>query len=260
MQDQENRYLRMTPLLNGDSPEISALVRERGWRGLSEHDRIGAAYDFVRNEIRFGYNFDDAIPATRVLADGYGQCNTKATLLMAILRALGIPCRLHGFTIRKSLQRGIVPELVYPIAPENIVHTWVEVRLDGRWIDLEGFIVDDDVLKALQRRFAARSDSLCAYGVGTDCLSAPGVEWAGKETYIQKTGINQDFGLYDDPDTFYLTHGQDLGWFRGLLFRYIIRRWMNRRVEAMRGGDIPHIPARPKNEGSRHMTRLEEAK
>ncbi len=43
----------------------------------SEYDRIGAAYDFVRNEILFGYNRTDAIPATEVLADGYGQCNTK---------------------------------------------------------------------------------------------------------------------------------------------------------------------------------------
>lgn len=41
----------------------------------------------VRDDIVFGYNIDDEIPASKVLADGYGQCNTKGTLFMALLRA-----------------------------------------------------------------------------------------------------------------------------------------------------------------------------
>ena len=43
----------------------------------------------------------------KVLADGYGQCNTKGTLFMALLRACNIPCRVHGFTIDKKIaERG----------------------------------------------------------------------------------------------------------------------------------------------------------
>ena len=37
------------------------------------------------------------------MADGTGQCNTKSTLLMALLRAVGIPWRFHGFAISKPL-------------------------------------------------------------------------------------------------------------------------------------------------------------
>jgi hypothetical protein len=234
------KYLAETPILDFRSDAIQALIAERGWSSLDPTARIGTAYDFVRNEILFGYNSDDALPASRVLADGYGQCNTKGTLLMALLRALDIPCRFHGFTIDKGLQRGVVPELVYPLAPRSIIHSWVEVLIDGNWINLEGFILDQGVLGALQETFPDRT-SLCAYGAGTDCLQAPPVEWSGQSTYIQKTGINHDFGVFDSPDDFYKDHRQ-LSGLRGLLYRLVIRHWMNRRVARIRQGHVPIIP------------------
>lgn len=234
--------LRVTSMLDFNSGAIKNLLSERGWAGLPSFERIGAAYDFVRNEIAFGYNASDDISASAVLKDGYGQCNTKASLLMALLRALEIPCRLHGFTIHKSLQRGVVPELVYRIAPDNILHSWVEVLHGGRWINLEGFILDQSFLNALQTRFSDKTNSLCGYGAGTDRLSAPPVAWIGEDTYIQKTGINADFGVFEDPDTFYASHQQSFGWLRGNLYRFLIRHWMNARVRRIRSGNVPTIP------------------
>lgn len=228
--------LARTPLLDLDHPALTALIARRGWAALPEAGRIGAAYDFVRDEVAFGYNRADAIPASEVLADGYGQCNTKAILLMALLRALGVPCRLHGFTIHKRLQKGVVPPLVYPIAPESILHSWVEIRHQGRWLDLEGFILDTAYLSALQRRFGP--GALCGYGAGTECLEAPGVAWRGESTYIQRTGINADLGLWDSPDAFYARHAQGFGGLRGWLYRHAIRHWMNTRVGRLRGHNL----------------------
>lgn len=219
---------------------IAKLITERGWMTLEPTERIGAAYDFVRNEILFGYNSDDTLPASQVLEDGYGQCNTKSTLLMALLRALEIPCRFHGFTIDKSLQRGVVPEMIYPLVPKNILHSWVEVYFKDRWINLEGFILDQDVLRSLKTTFPERT-SLCAYGAGTECLQNPNVVWSEIDTYIQKTGINNDLGVFDDPDAFYAVHRQLTAW-RGLLYRYMIRHWMNHRIAKIRSGKIPTIP------------------
>lgn len=244
-----SELLRSTPLLNYDHPAIGSLIDGHGWAELAPFDRIGAAYAFVRDEIAFGYNGDDAIPASAVLADGYGQCNTKATLLMALLRALGVPCRLHGFTIHKSLQRGVVPEVAYRIAPDDILHSWVEIEWNGEWVNLEGFILDRPFLASLQREFAGRS-SLCGYGAGTDCLADPRTEWTGTHTYIQRTGINRDLGLFDDPDAFYAGHRQRFGLVRGLLYRHAIRHWMNARVVAIRRGRVPAIPSDPKADGS----------
>lgn len=233
-------HLARTRLLDHDAPSIAKLIEERGWAELPRYNRICAIYDFVRNEIAFAYNRADDIPASEVLADGYGQCNTKGTLLMALLRGVGVRCRLHGFTIHKALQRGVVPELVYPLVPSEILHSWVEVDLGDRWVNLEGFILDAPFLQTLQQTFR-ETDSLCGYGVGTECLSAPPVTWSGNDTYIQKTGIVRDLGTYDAPDDFYAKRRQNLGFVRDLLYRRAIRHWMNARVRAIRRGVLPRV-------------------
>jgi len=233
---------KKTTLLDYTSPTLSALITQKGWRDLPLYERIGGVYGYVRDQIKFGYNIDDAIPASQVLRDGYGQCNTKATLLMALLRGVGVPNRLHGFTIHKNLQRGVVPPIVFPIAPESIVHSWVEIEFDGKWINLEGFILDKPYLTKLQRGFAD-TKILSGYGVGTRNLQSPNVGWAGKSTYIQNTAINQDFGLFDTPDDFYKEHRQDFSPLKGWFFRNILRHWMNARVRKIRNGHKP--PALP---------------
>src|SRR4030042_693437 len=110
------KYLEETKLLDYNSVIIANLVTNRGWREYSEEEKIRCVYNFVKDEIRFGYNETDRVPASKVLEEGYGQCNTKNTLFMALLRAVGIPCRFHGFTIDKALQKGIVSGIWYKLA------------------------------------------------------------------------------------------------------------------------------------------------
>ena len=141
-------WLQATTLLDFSDQSIRNLVEMRRWMQLPPKERLGAAYDFVRDEIAFGYNASDDLRASQVLADGIGQCNTKGTLLMALFRAVGIPCRLHGFTIDKRLQKGAVTGIAYVLAPQNILHSWIEAWLDDRWFRLEGFILDRRYLNA----------------------------------------------------------------------------------------------------------------
>ncbi len=222
-----------TPLLDYGHPALRALIAQRGWMALDEHDRIGAIYDFVRNDIAFGYNEADTLPASRVLADGIGQCNTKATLFMALLRATGIACRFHGFTIDKALQKGAITGVAYALAPRDIIHSWVEVQVQGQWINLEGFILDTSYLTSLQGLFPD-AKAFCGYGAATPNLQAPAVEWRGTNTYIQKDGINQDLGVFADPDAFYARHGENLSGVKRWLYRHVIRHWMNRNVARIR--------------------------
>ncbi len=233
-----SKLTQATKLLDYTGPGLSALITEKGWRDLPLYNRIGAVYDYVRDQIKFGYNVDDAIPASQVLKDGYGQCNTKATLLMALLRGVGVPSRLHGFTIHKNLQRGVVPPVAFPLVPESIVHSWVEIEYEGKWINLEGFILDQAYLSKLQSSFA-NVKQLSGYGVGTRNLQSPNIGWAGKSTYIQNTAINQDFGLFDTPDEFYKDHRQDLSPLKRWFFRNFLRHWMNARVRKIRSGYKP---------------------
>lgn len=229
-------------LLDFGSKPINELILQRGWEAPPEFERIGAVYDFVRDEIRFGYNTQDDIRASQVPRDGHGQCNTKAILLMALLRRLRIPCRLHGFIIHKALQRGVVPEIFYRFAPDDILHSWVEVRFDERWINLEGFIIDRTFLRSIQDRYTAETNDFGGYGIGTQNLADPPIDWAGRDTYVQNTGINRDLGVSDDPDSFYVRHSQRISSAKALLYRRLVRHLMNQRVHAIRSGDIPAIP------------------
>jgi len=234
MSTQDNLHLRETTLLDFSKESIVRLIDRRGWESLTVEQRIGAVYAFVRDEISFGYNVTDSIPASQVLVDGYGQCNTKTTLLMALLRAVGVPTRFHGATIHKLLQKGVVTGVFYWLAPRDIIHSWAEVLLDDKWVVLEGVILDKPYLAGLRKFLPDATDALLGYGVGTVRFRAPLIEWRGTDTQIQMTGVNRDFGVFDDPDTFYSKHGSNLSGLRAWLFRHWIRHAMNRRVSLIR--------------------------
>ncbi len=123
-----DNYLKETKLLNYNNNSMQRLILERGWKSLSEKNKILRIYNFVRDEIKFGFNVDDETPASDVIEDGYGQCNTKGILFMALLRAVGIPCRLHGFAISKGIQKGAITGIWYRMAPDELVHSWVEIH------------------------------------------------------------------------------------------------------------------------------------
>lgn len=231
-----NDYLSPTRLLDYHNRKIQKLISQRGWVMLSPKEKILSTYNYVRDEIVFGYNTDDAIPASKVLSDGYGQCNTKGTLFMALLRALKVPCRVHGFTIDKELQKGAMTGFVYKSAPDEIVHSWVEVLYEDRWLNMEGFILDMNYISALQEKFASCEGDFCGYGIATDDFKNPPVVWDGGDTYIQNKGIVQDFGVFDSPDELFKHHSQKLSPIKRFLFRHYGRHTMNHNVKKTRRG------------------------
>lgn len=229
-----NRYLQETIMLDYSDDNIQQLIRKKKWKSLSEFECLKAIYDFVRDEIPFGYNTDDDIPASRVLADGYGQCNTKGTLFMALLRACGIPCRVHGFTIDKKLQKGAMTGIVYKNAPTNIFHSWVEVYFENKWYELEAFILDKEYLRKLQKQYSDCTGGFCGYGVAVKDFKNPIVDFDRNNTYIQSEGINQDFGVYDSPDVLLKEHHQEMSAIKRFAYKHIGRHLMNRNIKKIR--------------------------
>lgn len=230
-----NQYLKETALLDFNHHKIIALVDSRGWNTLSIDERIRQIYTFVRDEILFGYNESDDIPSSQILNDHFGQCNTKGTLFMSLLRATNIPCRIHGFTIDKKVQKGIITGLVYRLSPKEFLHSWVELFYQDTWICLEGIIIDKGFLTGVQNLFPNQSNSFCGYGIATSSLQNPLIDWEGKDTFIQDKTIVQDFGVFDSPDAFYRKHGTNLARLKRFLYRHIIRKRMNSKVRKIRG-------------------------
>ncbi len=201
---------------------------------MGEFERIKAIYNYVRDDVLFGYNIDDGISASKVLADGYGQCNTKGTLFMALLRACNIPCRVHGFTIDKSLQKGAMTGFVYRNAPKSIFHSWVEINFENQWYELEAFILDKTYIKKLQERNPECRGAFCGYGVAVKDFRNLSIEFDRNNTYIQSEGINQDFGVYDCPDELLKEHHQEISAFKAFAYRHIGRHLMNRNIRKIR--------------------------
>lgn len=229
-----NNYLKETKILDYSHYSIQKLIKDRKWNQLDKIARIKAIYNFVKDEIKFGYNLADDISASAILKNGYGQCNTKATLLMTLLRAVGIPNRIHGFTIDKALQKGAITGIWYKLSPRNILHSWVEILVEEKWYFLEGVILDKQYLIKLQEKNSNCKTTFCGYGAYTDNFKNPPVDWHLNNTFIQNKGINQDFGLFDTPDEFYAKHQQKLNIFEKFFFQNIVRHTMNRNVENIR--------------------------
>lgn len=229
-----NNYLQNTRMLDFYSPSIQELVSQKGWHHLSENDKIADIYNFVRNEITFGYNSSDDIPASQVLLDGYGQCNTKSTLLMALLRAVNIPCRIQGFYIDKKMQKGALTGITYVFAPKKIVHAWTEVYFEGKWVALEGVIIDDKYLHQVKGRLCRLDGGYIGYGIAVEKKDQMDVCWRGQSTYIQSFSITDELGIYNNPDLFFEKYHNTNGFIIKILFNRL-RKKINKRLDDIRG-------------------------
>lgn len=230
-----DKYLAETTMLDYSNKNIQQLIMDKRWKEKDTFECLRCIYNFVRDEILFGYNIDDSIPASRVLEDGYGQCNTKGTLFMALLRACGIPCRVHGFTIDKRLQKGAMTGLVYRKAPKNIFHSWVEVYFENKWYELEAIILDQEYLMKLRKIKSDCTGPFCGYGIAVKDFQNIIIDFNRNNTYIQSEGINQDFGVYESIDELLKEHHQEMSVVKSFLYKNIGRHLMNHNIRRIRG-------------------------
>ena len=140
---------------------------------------------------------------------------------------------MYNFYITKKLQYGAIRGIIYKISPNEILHTWVELKYDNVWYDMEGLILDFDYLSSVKKHFGGKG-SLCSYAIGVDDLEQTLEKWDKCSTYIQKTGIIKDLGIYDSPDEFYQKYNQKLNFFKRFLYKFLIRHIINRNVKQIR--------------------------
>ena len=228
------KYLKDTAMLNFYAQEIVDLINTHKWNDLYEFDKIGAIYDYVQNKILLGYNKYDNLSATQVLTDGIGQCNTKATLIMALLRAVGIPCRLHGTKVTKVFQRSLMPKVMAKLAPHLIVHTWAEAYYKGEWLSLEGVITDKAYIYGLQKLNPECKGKFFDYAVAVEDFSNLQIDWNGKNTMVQQQAVVEDLGVFNTPDEFYSIYKQTYHGIKKFMYENIGRKIMTKKVAKIR--------------------------
>lgn len=168
----------------------------------NEREAAVRLHDFVRDSIRFGvtHRFDDATPE-QTLEAGAGHCNPQGRLLVALLRALDIPARMHFVWIRMEVLRGLFPPLFsgFPYAGQ---HAYVEVDLEGETQNIDSFIVDSPLQRGAVARLR-RENRLMGYGTHVDGK----VNWqADGDAFSQLVGSEMllgDVGPVEDVEAFF---------------------------------------------------------
>ena len=126
--------LRATTMVNSNHPRIQAFVAEHG-KGRDQREQAVALYYAVRDGFKYDpYRIDlteQGMSASTVLEQGAGWCVTKATLLTAACRALGIPSRLGFADVRNHLSTQRMRETMQ--TDVFIWHGYSEIWLDGCW-------------------------------------------------------------------------------------------------------------------------------
>jgi Transglutaminase-like superfamily len=171
-----------------------------GARG--DRERAVRIHDFVRDEIKFGWStgfYDQR--ASEVLSAKIGYCNTKSTLFVAMLRAAGIEARQHFVNIDAA----IILDFLNP-GTSYVDHSYAGVRIDGRWLKVDSYIVDRPLANAARARLQ-REGKIIGYGAHRNGTS----DWDGTtdafSQFVNDSAhprlTTKDFGVYDDVHAFY---------------------------------------------------------
>ncbi len=127
-------HLAATPAIDCDHPAVQAFARQHA-RGSTERERAVTLVHAVRDGFRYDPYRIDLSPAgmraSTVIANGYGWCVPKATLLAAVARATGIPARLGFADVRNHLSTERLRETMK--TDLFIWHGYTELWLDGAW-------------------------------------------------------------------------------------------------------------------------------
>ena len=224
-----------TKLADDDHPLVLATAQRLTRGRKTPRDTLRALFYFVRDEIRFGYpKKGDIVKASETIRLGLGQCNTKAPLLVALARAAGLEARTHFSTIDKNIQRGIFPEWLFERMPDELSHSWVEVRIDGRWRRIDSFINDRDFYLAGRRALRERG---WRTGFSISCESGESDPELNidEERFVQMDAVTGDHGTYDEPADYYRgpSYLNRPGTLTLLAYRLVVGL-ANRKVAAMR--------------------------
>jgi hypothetical protein len=232
-EESAERWLVNTPLLDIEHPKIRLLALRLTQLQQGDSNKALACYRYV-HELPFACLPDgNSVSALTVLRRGKGDCHTKSTLLVAMLRAIEIPARLRFLTLRADFLRGVIDLGELPIE-----HCCVEVLLDGRWAAIDSHVMDPLLTRAALIQLENEGRDL---GYGMHRRGA--TDWDGEHQAFSPIVADDpaslplhDWGPFDDPYQFYSAIPAPRDWLglRGRLTWMVGARLVNRRVKALR--------------------------
>jgi transglutaminase-like putative cysteine protease len=226
------KWLGNTPLLELEHPKIRVLATRLTQLKSTPRLKALALFSYIRT-LPFGAAADSTgTSAMAVLKAGKGDCHTKGTLMVALLRAAHVPARMRFVTMKPDFLHGIID------TGGPIEHAYTEVLLDGGWQSLDSYVVDVKLAVAAKSQLQREGRKL-GYGMHVDGH----VTWDGMSDSFGQFTQNDpgsmplhDWGVYDDPYQFYSStpYVQNrLGW--PMRVKWLLgSRMVNRKVNLLR--------------------------
>ncbi|HTW41697.1 MAG TPA: MMPL family transporter [Solirubrobacteraceae bacterium] len=161
--------------------------------GLAERDGCGeqaalavAAFEFVRDSVLYAFG-PWGVSASETLACKEGTCTNKANLLVALLRAAGIPSAYGVMRVNARKYFGVIgPSFLTRYASPESVHIYCAAFLHGRWVKCD---------PSTDRELASRTARFCR----ETCL----VQWDGEHDsldFLDPRHVYADLGLFANLD------------------------------------------------------------
>jgi len=142
-------YLKPTKYVDCQHPQIKELSKKLTHSCKSEIKKIEKLFKWVKENIKFEFGYW-GFKASEVLQRKTGMCTTKATLLIALLRATGIPA---GYGILRVITKDFYGELMCPsfekLVSPRTVHVFVGVYLNNKKLIICDPSVDKELANSL---------------------------------------------------------------------------------------------------------------
>ncbi|MBB1646419.1 transglutaminase-like domain-containing protein [Sphingobacterium spiritivorum] len=232
------KYLKETQILDYNHPSIQRIVNQRYWKDFDTIFRIKAIYNYVRDEIKFAYESHSTSSSSQVILNGYGDNNTKSILLMSFLRAVGVPTRVHGFIVSKSLIASVPKDIWYKVLPNKFRHSLVEIYVESDWYILEGIMLDKDYLDGLTKVYNEPECENLFLGLKA---SQEDIDFENlkvnpllKKSIIKQEYILEDLGVFESPDKFYFRYPKQSNTIKIFFFKNLVRHLLNKQIDKIR--------------------------
>lgn len=194
---------KVEKLADFNHPIVMKKAKDLSKGAVSDRERLEKFFYYVRDEIKFGFpSKGDLMKASETIKLGMGQCNTKATLILALCKAVGIPARVHFSLITRDIQRGIFTGWRFKILPKFLSHDWVEVKIEGKWRKIDSFINDINMY-IVGKQLLREKEWDIGYSIACTSGESSADYNIDEEKFVQMDAITDDHGIYDDPSEYY---------------------------------------------------------
>ena len=161
-----DKYLAPSSFSDSDDLFLKSRARQITIGSSGKKDTAIKIFNFTRDHIIYGSS-DLYRKASQVLIGGVGNCKIKANAQMCLLRAVGIPARLHAARVKTEALKYLYPSWILEKLPKIFIHVWCECYLSNTWIACDATF-DKPLFKAMLRK-----DPLLGH-------TTPTIDWDGE--------------------------------------------------------------------------------